>query len=80
VHHSRQFCTVVHVHLLGRYVEPSGACVYRYGPVTKSKLFYHDTKRKDLYSRPSYRSLGLICHYEAESTACMCMHAINFFF
>jgi hypothetical protein len=31
VHHCRQFCTVVYVHLVGRYVEPSGACVYRYG-------------------------------------------------
>ena len=40
VHHCRLYCTVVHVHRLGRYVEPSGACVYRYGPVTKSKLSY----------------------------------------
>ena len=41
VHHCRLYCTVVHVHRLGRYVESSGACVYRYGPVTKSKLSYY---------------------------------------
>ena len=38
VHHCRLYRTVVHAHHLGRYAEPSGACVYRYGPVTKSKL------------------------------------------
>ena len=37
---TRETCTVVHAHHLGRYAEPSGARVYRYGPVTKSKLFY----------------------------------------
>ena len=30
---------VVHAHHLGRYAQTSGACVYRYGPVTRSKTF-----------------------------------------
>ena len=58
MHHSRQFCTVVHVHLLGRYAEPSGACVYRYGPVTKSKLFYPDKFARG--GRNVLRSPGII--------------------
>ena len=41
----RPTCTVpshhplVHAHLLGRYADPSGACVYRSGPVTKCNPF-----------------------------------------
>ena len=41
----RPTCTVpshhplVHANLLGRYADPSGACVYRYGPVTKCNPF-----------------------------------------
>ena len=31
---------IVHAHLLGRYANHSGACVYRYGPVNKATLSY----------------------------------------
>ena len=32
-----------HAHLLGRYAEPSGVCVYKYGPVTKCNPFLLST-------------------------------------
>ena len=39
VQHCRLYRTVQYTPIsLGRYVEPSGARVYRYGPVTKSEL------------------------------------------
>ena len=55
MHHCRLYCTVVHVHRLGRYADPSGACVYRYGPVTKSKLSYGAESSPDCLSQDPAR-------------------------
>ena len=47
---------VVHAHHLGRYADPSGARVYRYGPVTKCNPFLAPLSRpeKRLLGRPRF--------------------------